>query len=59
MHHLRLHRLDLGLGTKLNSLTCVINAEGDLEGGRDSGRVIEHNNKVMGTGVVFTVERSL
>ncbi len=38
MHNLRLHRLDLGLGSKLNSLTCVINAEGDLEGGRDSDR---------------------
>lgn len=38
MHHLRLHGLDLGLGTKLNSLTCVINAEGDLEGEGDSDR---------------------
>lgn len=38
MDHLRLHRLDPGLGTKLNSLTFVINAEGDLQGERDSDR---------------------
>lgn len=38
MDHLRQHRLDLGLGTMLKAQTCVINAEGDLEGEKDSDR---------------------